>query len=288
MKRMLMALLALVLVVTSLAAFAEEENAVAGIFAKLTAEDSKYTAGKTLYTEYYPGIQYEEKLENDSITITVSGNEYMEGSWTFVKDGDYLTLTVSGDDFNGLGFAMYLLNAIGEYYEMNTSLLSSYINGLSAMGMESPYYLQELDEAANTVKISLYMAGPYDMKELDQMIVNEDLLNMYDYEPLTEDYVSRSISLGKLLVLVNGNKDNANMLLAEYGDLDNVCYQSAIEIAKALQPAGWEAFVADYSELKDAETAEYKASVNVDEATVREFMDEIMEGYSYALIRFGK
>ena len=291
MKRMLklLTMLALVLaLVLPQGVFAEETDLLQEIFTALTAEGSDYSEGKAVNLEYYPEMQYEEVLGEDSITITVTGNEYMEGSWSFVKDGDYLTLTVGSGDYGGIGLTVYLLKAVGNVYGMNGALLNAYISGLNALGMDSPYFVMEYDEAQMTTTYKIYIAGPFDMKELDEMVLTEDVLNLYGYDPLTEnEYTSRSVALGKIYMMVNGNKSGVTMLVAEYGELDDLAYQGMINVVKALQPDGWEAFTAEYTELTNADTEIYNVVLNADDAAVLEIMDEILPEYAYGIVHIG-
>lgn len=268
-------------------ASAGEEDPLKGIFDMLTAEGSAYTKTKELYSQYFEGIGFTETLAEDSITLAINGNDYMNGSWTFEREGDYLTLTVSDTDFNGAGMATYVLNAVGEYYGMNTVLLNAYVNGLSVVGIESPWFKSENDDEALTTKFSIYIAGPYDMKELDQMEPSEEILSMYGYEPLGEHYGSSMFNLGKISMTIKGSAQGVTILLLEYGKIDALGLRSLKTVVSYMKPDGWEAFTSGYMELKDEETEDYSVQLNADEETVREIYPESFEGYSNALIRIG-
>ena len=268
-------------------AFAEETDPVKGIFDVLTGEGSSYSEMKGLYRQYFEGIDFSETLEGDSITLAITGNDYMNGSWTFEREGDYLTLTVSDMDFNGAGMAAYVLQAVGAYYGMNGALLNAYVNGLSVVGIESPWFKSENDDEALTTKFSIYIAGPYDMKELDQMEPSEEILSMYGYEPLGEHYGSSMFNLGKISMMINGNAQGVTILLLEYGKIDALGLRSLKTVVSYMKPEGWEAFTSGYMELKDEETEDYSVQLNADEETVREIYPEIFEGYSNAVIRIG-
>lgn len=54
-----------------------------------------------------------------------------------------------------------------------------------------------------------------------------------------------------------------------------------------LQPVGWEDFIAGYTGLADAEGAGWSVRLNADEAAVGEIIDDIAEGFSYAIVHFG-
>ena len=234
--------------------------------------------------EPYPEIKFEETLADDSFTLAISGSEYMDGKWTFTLDGDYLTSSFQGDDYNGFSMATIVLRAVGRYYGMNTSLLTGYIAGLSSMGLENKYFILEDNEATGTRTIKIYAAGAYDMAELDQMVINETSL---PFGPLTEDYNRMSANSGKIMIVVSGNANYATILLGEYGGLDDLAYQSIMNAMNILQPRGWEAFVANYTEFKDAETDQYTVTVNAQEEAVREMIDDPREGDQWVIIRIG-
>ncbi len=287
MKAMLRKLTLMSLVLAMLlaqAAFAEQNEIVKGVFDALLAEGSDYQQSKAASMEWYPEIKFEETLADDSFTLAVSGSEYMDGSWTFTLDGDYFTSTFPADDYNGFGMAQVVLLAVGEYYRMNTSLLTGYIAGLGNMGLENKYFIMEDDEAAGTRTMKIYAAGAYDMAELDQMVINETAL---PFGPLTADYNSMSANSGKIMMVVNGSMNYATILLGEYGGLDDLAYQSIMNAMNILQPRGWEGFAANYTELRDAETDQYTVTVNAQEEAVREIIDDPREGDQWVIIRIG-
>ena len=265
---------------------AEPSEMLKSIYDALLSEKSDFSQGKAIYAEYYPETKYDAELTDEAITISISGNEYMEdGSWTFVEDGDYLTITIPSDDFSGYMQARNILNAVGICYDMDSHLLNGYINGLSAKDLENKYFVIKNDEENKTAAISIYAAGPYDMKELDEMILDKDSL---DFEPLTEDFLSQASSVGKVFMLANGNADDLKILVGEYGKLDNVAYQSLVNVVNVLQPKGWEAFASEYKELADAETAAYSVKLNPGEEAVREMIEEDRTGWSFILTHFGE
>ena len=165
LKRMMLAVMAAVLLISQAAA-AEQNEIVKGAFDALLAEGSDYQQSKGAYAEWYPEIKYEETLTDDGFTLAVSGSESMDGRWTFTLDGNYFTSSFRADDYNGFGMAAIVLRAVGEYYGMNTSLLNGYIAGLSSMGLENRVFIMEDNEAAGTRTIRIYAAGAYDMAEL--------------------------------------------------------------------------------------------------------------------------
>ena len=228
-KRMTAAALALVLLL-ALAACGQSESeqetvgsnssadTLKGIYEALIAPESDYSQNKAMMAEYYTELEYGEMLGSDRITITfkANGNEYFtDGSWDFVQDGDRLTAVIADGDYTGIMNVMYMAGAIGSCFGMEPALVSGYLNGLGALGAESDNFSMTVDEAAGTTTYSLNIAGPWDMKELDQMVLTEAILGA---EPLDENYTSQGGSVGKLQYLANGNISSYTVLFAEYGD----------------------------------------------------------------------
>ena len=79
------------------------------------------------------------------------------------------------------------------------------------------------------------------------MVLTEDILGA---EELTDEYARQGGNVGKLRYLANGNVSSYTVLFAEYGELDDVAYQSMVNLISLRKPAGYEAFLADFTELK--------------------------------------
>lgn len=282
-KRIILLTTVLALLLTQVAV-AELDETVKGIYDALVAEDSGYSQTKAMYMAYYPDTVYQETLEDDGFTIAVSGNEYMEGSWTFKRDGDYLTAGFGSEDYSGFMMTLEVVKAVGAYFGMNTGLITSYVNGLGALGIESDNFKMS-DDGAGTTSLSINISGPWDMKELDDMAFDE--VSLAQYEPLNGEFVSMGGSIGKMMMIANGSVDDLTLLVGEYGGLDALAHRSIINIVKALQPTGWEDFVANYTVLKDAEAEGYRVQLNVDVRTVGEIIEGANDDYSFALLRFG-
>lgn len=277
--------LALLLLPFAPKAYAEaDSDVVRGIYEALLAEDSSYSETKATYTEYYPETVFEETLADDSFTLSVSGNEYFEGSWTYTLDGEYLVSSFSDEDFTGAMMSQYVLNAVGKYFEMNTALLNGYIIGLNVLGLENNYYIVDDDAENGSTTVRINVSGPYDMKELDEMLLTPSLL---DFEPLNDNFSSMGANCGKLSMVSNGSAHGVKILIGEYGGLDELSYQSILNVVKVLQPDGWEDFLADFTELKEIDTEAYTVTLNADEETVAE-INEPRENVSYAILRFGE
>lgn len=274
--------LALALVMSQIA-LAETDGAVQGVFDALLAEDSSYSEAKAVYAEYMPDAVFEETLNGDSFTITISGTDYIDGSWTYAKNGDFLTVTLDGEDINGQMMMIYVINAIGRYLGLNKTVASGYVNGVSALGLESDDFTSSEDESG-AITMSVNIARPWEMKELADMAINE---NVIASDPLGEESTSVSSNIGKVMMLVNGDVNESTMLIGEYAGLDDTAYRSIVNIVNYLKPNGWEDFVDNFTELADAEAEGYSVQLNVDEATVADIITDADPEYSYALIRFG-
>lgn len=281
-KTAMITLVALVLALLTQFAWAEPAAVVQGVFDALTAEGSDYNQTKAMYAEYFEGIQWEEAVEGDSITISIANSEYMDGSWTFTQDGDYLTATFDGEDYAGLSFAMSMLKAVGTYLGMEADVMTGYVNGLSFLGIENDSFVMEQDEAAGTMTVRINDAAPWDMKELDEMVLDEAVV-----EPLEEGYTSTTANFGKLMMVANAEGDGMTILLGEFDGLDELGYQSIINVVSILKPAGWEDFTANYTELADAQTDAYTVKLNAEAGDVAEIIEDAKASYSYAILRFG-
>lgn len=257
-----------------------------GIYDALVAPDSDYSEGKAMSAEYYPDVEYTETLQSDRITLSVNanGNEYVEdGSWDFVEDGGYLTAVISEGEYTGVMNVRSVGVAIGTYFGLDPDLVGGYLNGLGMSGLESDNFSATEDEAAGTTTYKFSIAGPWEMKELDQMLLNEEIL---DAEPLGEEFISQGGSVGKIQYLANGSAESYTALFAEYGEADDIAYQSIVNLITLRKPAGYEAFLADFTELKPLETDDYLVDLDPDDAVIEEIMNQRNEKYSYVLVRF--
>ena len=289
-KKLICAMLALCLLLSLAAcgkseAKADPKELLQGIYDAMLAENSAYTEIKNTYVEALPGVSFTETLGEDRITVSAEGNEYAEGSWDFVLDGDYLTTEGSSDNFLGLMLASAMAGVVGDYLGMDPDLMQGYLRGLGALSIESSDLTLEHDEAAGTYTYRYKVTGPYEMKELDQMVVDERLLA--DYEPFDDSDSSVSFSIGKVLLLCSGSKEDCFFLLREFGELDEAAMTSLQNAVAYFQPEGYEDFAASYTSLAEAETAQYTATLTPDEALLSEYGLEQTEKTSYVLVRFG-
>lgn len=280
-KTILLLTLALALLIP--AAWAEPDAAIKGIYDALLAEGSDYSRAKAITVEYSPETKYEEKLENDGFTITVTGDEYSSGNWRFMRDGDALTTTISSDGMQSV-MVIYVVKAVADYLGMNGSLTMGYVNGLSMLDLSSDDFAMTPDETAGTTDVRINIAGPWAMKELDQMVIDDRSLF---YGALTEEFASMAANIGKVMMIANGTADDVTILLGEHGELDDVALKSLINVVGILQPKGWEDFSANYTRLADAQAGGYEVALNVDARTVGQIIDDAPEGYSFAVAHFG-
>ena len=257
-----------------------------GVYNELVADYSSYSQTKSYYDEYMPDVKYTEELGEDWFTIAVdSKSEYVEsGSWTFMDEGNALTATVAGDDFTGMMLVQDVVEAVAFYYGIVPGLAQSYVNGLGALGINNDEFSMT-ENADGTTTFKIGTAGEWSMKELDQMVLSDKVLEM---EPLGEDYVNHMGSVGKIRMYSKGNVDSFTMFFYEYDGLDDVAYQSIMNVVKLRQPKGWESFVENYTELESVETDEYTVTIDPDEDAIFEILDEIDGLYSYVLIQFGE
>ena len=280
-KTMLVLILALALLIP--AAWAEPDAAIKGIYDALLAEGSDYSQAKAITVEYSPETKYEEKLENDGFTITVTGDEYNSGNWCFTREGDVLTTTISNDGMQSV-MVIYVVKAVADYLGMNGSVTMGYVNGLSMLDLSSDDFAMTPDEAAGTTAVRINIAGPWAMKGLEEMVIDDRSLF---YGALTEESASMAANIGKVMMVANGTADDVTILLGEYGALDDAALKSLRNVVGNLQPEGWEDFTANYTQLADAQAKGYEVALNVDARTVGEIIDDAPEGYSFAVAHFG-
>lgn len=257
-----------------------------GVFEELTAEYSQYGRSKSYYNENLPEVKYSEELDEDGFTITVdSESQYVKsGAWTFTDQGDAITTTIAGDDFTGMALVLEVVEAVASYYGMNPGIAQSYVNGLGALGIKNDDFSMTKN-ADGTTTFRIGTTGEWAMKELDQMVLGDEVL---DVEPLGEEYINHVGSIGKIRMYSKGNVDSFTMLFFEYEDLDDVAYQSIMNLVKLRQPKGWENFVKDYTKLESVETDEYTVTIDPDEDVIFDILDEMDGLYRYVLVQFGE
>ena len=242
------------------------------------------------YAEYkamYQNTTFEEKIEGNSILLSISGDEGVSGNYEYKLDGDYLTYTEKTDseDYIGISFFMYLKSAADKYLGMDSNITTGYISGCEAFGVENKYYITENDETAGTTTTKLYVAGKWDMPELDTMYVNDKVLEYT--EALSKDDINSVINCGKIRVNYYGNKDSVDIIVSEYGKRSDLTYQSIMNTVKKLQPANLSTFEKYFTELKEDEGEGFKVTFGIDDNLKSEHELEELEGYEYTVVHFG-
>lgn len=239
------------------------------------------------YKGYYPDATFEEKIEGNSILLNISGIEDASGSYEYKLDGDYLTYTqpANSEDYVGYSFFMYLKSAAEKFNGIDSDLATGYISGCEAFGIEDKYMITEEDEATGTTS-KLYVAGKFDMPELDTMYINDKALEYT--EALTDDDLNGVINCGKIRAIYYGNKNSADIIFIEFGERSDLTYQSMVNTIAKLQPNGADAFAKDYTELKETEGDGFKVTFALDESFAEEHSIEIKDGYSYTVVHFGE
>ena len=293
MKKMTtrLALIALALALAlSQIALAEPSDTLKAVYEALIAEDSGFSQMKATYAEYFDGVSMDAALKDDGITITLdSKDEYVEsGSWTFTEDGDFLTISLDDENYIGYSMATAIMNAAATVQGVSPTLFNAYISSLGMTGGENRYFVVEDDEAAGTMNLSINIVGPYELDGLDGMVLTEETLGDLGYEAMGEEFTSTAVNFGKVSMIVNGSAAGATFLVMEYDQLDDIALADVTCAAKVLQPKGWEDFIAGYTELRDADEANYTARLNVDEAAVRKIIEDPAKDYSYAIFTIGQ
>ena len=221
------------------------------------------------------------ELTDNAITITETYDEEEPLTWTFVQEGDWLTAPLGTDEDEGRSMANLLLNDAISAQGVKTDLFLGSINALSEL--QSKYLTY--DESDGEKKVSVNIAGPYeyDLNAMDGLAISEAYLLEEGWKPLLgEDYEMISLPYGKVNVFGAATKDGLYVTISEYGGLDDLAFQAIVSFVKVLQPKGWESFIAEYTELKDAETADFIAQVNLDEAGMEDTWMNHQEGYGFA------
>ena len=221
------------------------------------------------------------ELTDNAITITETYDEEEPLTWTFVQEGDWLTAPLGPDEDEGRSMAYLLLNNAISAQGVKKDLFLGSINALTEL--QSKYLTY--DESDGEKKVSVNIAGPYeyDLDAMDGLAISEAYLLEEGWKPLLgEDYKMISLPYGKVEVFGAATKDGLYVTISEYGGLDDLAFQAIVSFVKVLQPKGWENFIAEYTELKDAETVDYSVKVNLDEAGMEDAWMKYQEGYGYA------
>ena len=243
------------------------------VYGILTAKESEYSKLK----ENDTFTKYSEKLADNVITITAKG-EYVSGTWEFKLDGDYIVANWDEGDYMANFIWRYVLDAVAEYLGMDVDLVGGYSKGIGIKELEQDYVDIKLDEATKKYDAKIYVAGPYDLGEMDSWYVEDEELVLM--EQLGENDVNNITSIGKIFVYTLGNKDGLDVTVAEHGGLDELAYKSLINVVKKLKPVGYEGFVSNYGSLAEVEADTYSVKF-VSQKDAPEAFGELDGHYAY-------
>lgn len=239
----------------------------------------------------YAGLaHFETELKGDAIELTaVADNEWyesMNGTWDYVLDGDYITLTSGTDNYTGISIFTYITRAVAEYLGMDPELVGIYTSAVVSQELNSKYFIFKYDTAANTITQKIYVAGQYDMQNaLNSAYITEE--QAADMGPLGDEYKSTVMNAGKVSLSVNGSKDSADFVVAEYGGNTELTYKSLISAVKGMQPAGCEEFLASYATLEEVETEQYQVKFLTASDEVPFAFEDFSANYKYVSLHFG-
>ncbi|MBO5494112.1 MAG: hypothetical protein J5964_00170 [Eubacterium sp.] len=234
----------------------------------------------------YPNTTFEEKLEGDSIILNISGTDGVEGNYEFKKDSDYLSVTYGNEDYTAYSFVMFMAKAVYKQLGMEPALVNGYTAGFEAFDVDNKYFVTENDEAAAKTTNKVYIAGKYDMKELDTMYINDKALEYTD--ALNDEFRNGVVNCGKIRMIYYSDKNHVDIVLSEYGSRGDLTYQSMVNTVKKLQPTNADVFEKNYTELKETDADGIKVTYGLSDElkTEHELTEE--EGYEYTVLHIGK
>ena len=262
-----------------------DEEPLASIYDALVADGSSFRDIAAIFAEYMEGAELAATLEDDGITITLSFDGELYSSWRFVQEDDWLTATMEPDDTDGEMMAGLLLLASVSAHGREPFLFDGYVSIHEEL--DEKYLV--IEENGTEKRVSINIAGPYeyDLEEMNGKAITEAYVRDEGHDPLGPDYFMGTVIYGKVSVEYIGNEDGAEFTVKEYGELDDLALQGVISTVSVLQPAGWEDFVASYTELKDAQEPNYTAQVNLKGDALLKVDSHPEEGFSYAYFTVG-
>ena len=230
--------------------------------------------------EYGDGFLKAELTDNAIIiTETLEGREPL--TWMFVQEGNWATATLGTDEDEGRSIAYLLLSNLVAAQGVKTDLFIGYINALPEL--QDNYRTFGEHEGVKTISINIVGPYEYDLEAMGTLAISEEYLLKEGWKPLQgEDYKMIDLTYGKIKAFGVATKDGVYVTISEYDGLDDLAFHTIISIVKVLQPKGWENFIAEYTELKDAEAADFTAKVNLDEAGMEDTWMKYQEGYGFA------
>ena len=284
MKKAVLAGLIVIALTLSLFALAEPSAALKSIYEALTDASATYNTPTVLIE--YTGGTIEATLTDDAIILTETKENEAPLSWTFMQEGDWVTASMGPNEDEGRTMAYWLLNTAISVQGVNRTLFIGYINAVRELQSQYLTY----DESEGEKKVSVNIVGPYeyDLDAMDTLVLSEAFLREEGWTPLGEEFDAPGIIFGKVKVDCIGNADGAAISVMEYGELDELAFKAVLSVASVLQPRGWEDFVANYTELKDADEAGFTAMIDPDEAATEDLFIYYKEGYTSACFTIGE
>ena len=122
--------------------------------------------------------------------------------------------------------------------------------------------------------------------------ITDDWFNEDDV--LTSEDTWKLMLVNDIFVYCSGNKDHLVITLGEWGMLTDNAYQSILTVVRNLQPAGYENFLSEYTELEQKTGTGYTVEacsfddIEFDEESGGKDMEEMLEDYQFMRVEFGK
>ncbi len=231
----------------------------------------------------YPDAVFTEKTENNSIVVTISGTDEYDGTYTFPHQDGYLVCSVDPNNMMQGMLSTFLLNAIADYYQINHTVLLGYTQGLRAMGLEDKFLVvEENEDGTGTVKY--YVDEKPAMSHLNEMYFTDAALAQHDNDGSS----NFTENLGKLSVNAVRFEQGGTLSLAigEFEGNTDLTYKSIVSFVQHYQPAGYEDFLKEFTELKELSADAYQ--VTFDQAKSADFTDtQLIDGYKFVFVSFG-
>ena len=242
------------------------------------------------FKSFYPDAEFSETLEGDSLVIkiegvdAVNGAEGTDGEYVYTLDGDYITYTSAEQDYTGPSFFMYISDAVAEYLGMAPELMSGYIQAVSLRDLENDYFITDTDDATGETTYKLFVGGAYDLSLIDDICIDETALEFTT--PLGEDSTSGAVNQGRVIARYDGSASDVRIAVGEYGENTDLTYKSVMNVVAALQPAGYEAFAAEYMELAEVQGDGYSVTFGLDDEMKASGNFDGLDAYSFVVITF--
>ena len=252
-------------------------DALKGIFDTFVKSQS-YTDIKSSYDN----TTFEETQDENGITVKVRGTGGIQGTYSFPARGGYLSCEAPDEQYFAPVLFNLIVNSIGEYYGIDATLFSGYINGLKENEIKSKTYaVVKRSDGSSALKVK-YQEKP-EMNELDEMYINETTL-----KDLSKDTTNAIKSIGRMFlnISINSSDNTIQFAIGEYGNKNTeLTYKSMLEIVNHFKPNGYADFIKNYTEPKTAEAETYTVTDDVKKYSEGSFQP--VDGYSFLYVTFG-